>query len=111
MHKPVVWFVEAVGGVRGGLASRATGLEPEGPPSAMAAKGPLYLQEIFFHNSLFQTNSNSCLTTHFKSTLEKPHSKAMLFGLNSTAYSELYCIYQFMMTLAVTQVECERTAF
>ena len=31
------------------------------------------------------------------------------FGLHSTAYSELYCLYKHLMTLAVTQVECERS--
>ncbi len=30
-------------------------------------------------------------------------------SLNSTAYSELYIVYHFLLTLAVTQVECERS--
>ena len=30
-------------------------------------------------------------------------------SLNSAAYSELYIVYHFLLTLAVTQVECERS--
>ena len=30
-------------------------------------------------------------------------------GLNSAAYSEVYIVYHFLLTLAVTQVECERS--
>ena len=47
------------------------------------------------------SSCRSCFACVFKVLYE--------FGLNSTAYSELYCIYQFMMTLAVTQIECERS--
>ena len=32
-----------------------------------------------------------------------------LFGLHNTAYSKLYCLYKHLMTLAVTQVEFERS--
>ena len=31
------------------------------------------------------------------------------YSLNSTAYSELYTVYHFLLTLAITQVECERS--
>ena len=31
------------------------------------------------------------------------------YGLNSSAYTELYTAYKYLVTLAVTQVECERS--
>ena len=31
------------------------------------------------------------------------------YGLNSTAFSEVYSTYHFVLTLAVTQVACERS--
>jgi hypothetical protein len=31
------------------------------------------------------------------------------YGLNSSAYSELYAAYEYLVTLSVTQVECERS--
>ena len=31
------------------------------------------------------------------------------YSLNSTAYSELYTVYHFLLTLAITQVKCERS--
>ena len=31
------------------------------------------------------------------------------YSLNSTAYSELYTVYHFLLTLAITQMECERS--
>ena len=39
------------------------------------------------------------------------HSNAFMniYGLNSSTYSELYASYRYLVTLSVTQVECERS--
>ena len=38
-----------------------------------------------------------------------PYNVLRQCSLNSTAYSELYTVYHFLLTLAITQVECERS--
>ena len=38
-----------------------------------------------------------------------PYKVLHQYSLNSTAYSELYTVYHFLLTLAITQVECERS--
>ena len=51
-----------------------------------------------------KTGEKSCRGSSCRSCVPCVFKVLYEFGLNSTAYSELYCIYQFMMTLALTQV-------
>ena len=50
-------------------------------------------------------------TEKHASPVSRAHTKfyIMQYNLNSTAYSELYTVYNFLLSLAITQVECERS--
>ena len=59
------------------------------------------LEEEKDNRRCYGNSCKSCFSCVFKVLYQ--------FGVHSTAYSELYCLYKHMMTLAVTQVECERS--
>ena len=51
----------------------------------------------------YRNSCRTCFSCFFKVLYQ--------FGLHSTAYSELYCVNVHLITLAVTQVECETSFF
>ena len=59
------------------------------------------LEEEKDNRRCYENSCKSCFSCVFKVLYQ--------FGVHSTAYSGLYCLYKDMMTLTVTQVECERS--
>ena len=53
--------------------------------------------------------SLSCRNKSCKSCFNCAYKLLHEYGLNSSAYTELYTAYKYLVTLAVTQVECERS--
>ena len=62
-----------------------------------------------FKKHVAEESEGRCYGNSCKSCFSCVFKVLYQFGLHSTVYSELYCLYKHLMTLAVTQVEYERS--